>query len=544
MAQVTPDHFLRAAADVGEHGDNDTLPFEMDTRFIKESQQRLAELAFAYYSELAVAGKKEAKETINSLHVFSERLLVPAGAAGFRISTKIHPFWNVYFNGLGIAIAEAHEPKRSANVHSYRFNATKGPDLFDRTSSWKAFREASIADCESRGEDAIVVQTDISSFYEHVYHHRIENCVAEQFPVDSTIPTQVDRLLNKFASGRSFGLPVGGQASRIVAEVLLSSVDRMLSDANVAWRRYVDDFVLITNSQSDAYRALSVLSHALADYGLTLNRTKTTFLRARHYIDYVRGQLRGSDDEAGRLRDIDLHFDPYSDNPLSDFEELKATVESLDVRKLLGLELHKGQPDPFLVSQVGRTLRLHTPEISLQLCITLLGPRNLHAFRASWSTIMRGVSQLRADDRFASIFSEIDQLLDDVPSHSPHLLLAEASCLHYLRTVRFRRTEVRAKYVLALYSSASSDTVRRACIDCWRIWKDRPSFIRLRNRWNSMSAEEQRMLWLAGAVFGDDGKNFRLQVKRSTDKSWELGIERDGQTTFAGIYKEWCANAS
>jgi len=36
------------------------------------------------------------------------------GPAGFRITTKIHPFWNLYFNGLRIAIAETFEPKRSA----------------------------------------------------------------------------------------------------------------------------------------------------------------------------------------------------------------------------------------------------------------------------------------------------------------------------------------------------------------------------------------------------------------------------------------------
>jgi hypothetical protein len=31
-----------------------------------------------------------------------------------------------------------------------------------------------------------------------------------------------------------------------------------------------------TASQADAYRALSILSHALTDCGLTQNRTKTT----------------------------------------------------------------------------------------------------------------------------------------------------------------------------------------------------------------------------------------------------------------------------
>ena len=62
---------------------------------------------------------------------------------------------------------------------------------------------------------SVVVQTDISSFYEHVSHHRIENLVGDLFSEASTVATQIDRFLSRFASGRSFGLPVGGQCSRI-----------------------------------------------------------------------------------------------------------------------------------------------------------------------------------------------------------------------------------------------------------------------------------------------------------------------------------------
>ena len=50
------------------------------------------------------------KATINKLQLFSERLLVPTGSSGFRITTKIHPFWTVYLNGLGIAIAKNTNP--------------------------------------------------------------------------------------------------------------------------------------------------------------------------------------------------------------------------------------------------------------------------------------------------------------------------------------------------------------------------------------------------------------------------------------------------
>lgn len=415
--------------------------------------------------------------------------------------------------------------------------------MIDRTASWRAYREATIADNELQKDGAVVVQTDISSFYEHVNHHRLENCVTDLFSEGSTVPTQIDRLLSSYASGRSFGLPVGGQCARILAELLMSSVDRMLSDAGVIWHRYVDDFTLITSSQADGYRALSVLSHALADYGLSLNRTKTTVLMAKHYIDYARTQLGTPDDETSKLREIDLHFDPYSDTADSDYEQLRETVEKLEVQALLNLELQKGQPDAFLVAQIGRTLKLHTPRVALQLCTTILDSKNLHAFRASWSSIMRGITSVRADEANSEIFEALDRLLDAIPEHSPHLLLPETNCLHFLRAIRFQRTQSRAVYVFnTVYSSTKSETVRRGCIECWRHWKDRPSFIRMRNTWSSLGAEEQRMLWLAAAEFGDDGDHFRKQVSKSLANTWRLGIERDGKPTFESIYTRWAYN--
>jgi hypothetical protein len=324
---------------------------------------------------------------------------------------------------------------------------------------------------------------------------------------------------------------------------MMWAVDRRLSDEKIMWRRFVDDFVLIAASQADAYRALAVLSNALADYGLTLNRTKTTILTAKHYTDYVNVQLRGNGEAADKLLEIDLHFDPYTDNPEKDYEELKEIIGGLDVRVLLDLELHKAQPDPFVVSQIGRTLKLHEPEAAAGLCRTLLSKTNLHAFRASWSTIMRGISSVRADSSFASIFVELDELLDAVSVHSKHLLQAETSCLHYLRSIRFARTQQRAEYLSALYSLTSSEVVRRACIDCWRQWKDRASFTRERNRWNTLSAEAQRMLWAAAPEFGDEGLKFRAQVKRSLENSWKLGIERQGRASFLSTYLGWSDNA-
>lgn len=539
--KVTLSHFQRAAADIADNGDNDTLPFDIDRRFIDEKRDELAKMAFEYFQRLETNGIEKAGKAISSLELFSERLLTPTGSAGFRITTKIHPFWNFYFNALGIAIAEAHQSQRSQRAMSYRF-LPNGDSLFDRNFTWSAYLQATLDDNAAKDQEAIIIKTDISNFYEHVYHHRVENKIADLFPKDSsTISIQVDRFLSNFASGRSFGLPVGGQCSRILAELLMSSVDQKLSDSQISFYRYVDDFTIIALTQAKGYQALSALSHALADYGLSLNRTKTTILTAKHYSDYVSLQLGSQDSEANKLRQVNLYFDPYSDNPHSDFEELQETIAKLDVRKLLNLELEKSQPDAFLVSQISKTLRWHPPKITLQLCKTLLESQNLHAFRGSWSTIMRGITKIRADEStYSEIFDPIDVSLDEIPDYSPHLLIPETNCLFYLKTIRFKKTDKRAKYLATLYDSTSSETIKRACIECWCEWKDRSQFTSLRNKWNTLGIESQRMLWLGAKSFDDEGKHFRNQVKLSLRNRWRLGIEKnDSESSFATLYEKW-----
>lgn len=554
-------HFERAAREVAKHGDNDTLPFDMDVRFCGDEAGALASIAYGFFAELRDSqAVKDNHDRIAALHVHSERLLTPSGPAGFRVVTKIHLFWNIYLNGLAIAIAEVLESQRFPSAHSYRFLMDGGEQLFDPTKSWRAFKEATVAQANSAGDGAVVVQTDISSFYEHVSHHYIENLINTLGGDSGPVSKQVNALLSKLFAGRSFGLPVGGQGARILAELLLNQVDASLTARGVQWNRYVDDYVLIATNTAEAYRALGVLAQALMDYGLSLNKSKTVFLSSKHYKDYVASQLGGDDIEAAKLRSIDLKFDPYSDNPDEEYESLVETVETLEVRQLLNRELEKALPDSFLVTQIGRTMRLHAPSVALEIAWTLLKQKNLHAFRSSFSTIMRGIANLRGDARFSSIHIAVDALLDAVPEHSEHLLKADTNLLHYLRCLRFQSTPARAQFVRQLFETTQLDILRRACIECWRGWRDGAAFNHLRNRWQQMNPECQRLYWLASYAFDDEGEKARQQAKRAAGQFWALGVElpldevrdksklsklpRGTEPRFASVFMRWASEVS
>ena len=539
--EVNEAHFLQAALEIGQNGENDTLPYDIDASFIRDKSTDLANICFDLFAVINTKTVKDAAAFVNELTIGAERLLAPSGSHGFRITTKIHPFWNLYLNGLGLAIAQANEVHRSHRVHSYRLGGV-APEFFDRSSSWRTYKEATLAEHLLEGDGSVVVQTDISSFYEHIYHHRLENVVNDLGAKGSTVAVQVDRILSKLAAGRSFGLPVGGQCARILAEVMMTPIDLSLSDAGIIWHRYVDDFTLICGSQQDAYKALSVLSHSLADYGLTLNRSKTTLLSAKHYKDYIAAQL-GSDDANVALRELDLHFDPYSDTARGEYEKLKNSFQSIDIQFLLDLEKEKSQPDSFILAQIGRALKFQEPAVAAQLCATLLDPKNLDSFRASWSKIMRGVYSVRSNSLFNTVFDQIDELLDNLVGAASHLLMPEANMLHFLRSIRFKRTEVRGAFVRRVYDQSSSQSIKRACVDCWRHWRERASFTRLRNQWQNLGPDEQRMVWLAAGNFGDDGTHARRQLRGSLGQVWRLGFEAGSDiTTFASCYENWARN--
>jgi hypothetical protein len=71
------------------------------------------------------------------------------------------------------------------------------------------------------------------------------------------------------------GLPVGPDASAVLANAVLAQVDRALRQAGVEHLRWVDDVVL---SGGDASAALSVFRTALATIGLRPNEAKTRIL--------------------------------------------------------------------------------------------------------------------------------------------------------------------------------------------------------------------------------------------------------------------------
>jgi hypothetical protein len=84
------DHCKRAISDVATFGDNDVVPFDVDTKFVAEKADQLADAILDIGRSLERKSQKDCKSTLHGVQIFSERLLAPVGQSGFRITTKIH----------------------------------------------------------------------------------------------------------------------------------------------------------------------------------------------------------------------------------------------------------------------------------------------------------------------------------------------------------------------------------------------------------------------------------------------------------------------
>lgn len=170
-------------------------------------------------------------------------------------------------------IEAARLPKSDNIVHSHRASDDEG-DIFDSNFGYDSFRSASSKLSKDRiGKWKVV--TDIANFFDRVGNHCLENHLLNVGCDKAYVKLIREMLLFWAGDRRSFGIPVGSDASRILSEAVLLNVDKKLIEQGVVFVRYVDDFRIFADTRAEALKAIEVLTTLLADEGLSLNSRKT-----------------------------------------------------------------------------------------------------------------------------------------------------------------------------------------------------------------------------------------------------------------------------
>ncbi len=195
----------------------------------------------------------------------------------FRKCALIDPLDEIKYLTLVIMLAELIEknrdPKRNNRIFSYRWQPAKG-HLFSGKYNFTAFRSYVQKQSQKRNVH-VVAECDIANFYDRINLHRLE-CILSSFElIDTKYVKTIDALLKFWANRDSYGLPVGSNASRILAEAALIEVDKYLISHNVNFCRFVDDFRFFAPDAATAHYWLSLLVTRLNKEGLCINSSKT-----------------------------------------------------------------------------------------------------------------------------------------------------------------------------------------------------------------------------------------------------------------------------
>lgn len=150
-------------------------------------------------------------------------------------------------------------------VRSWRIEP---PDL--RLRPWRMERRIFGARLtELSGRASAIAFADVHRCYASVTPDRVGEWLGR---ANVAAAVDIEGLLRDLQRHGVPGLPIGPEPSAVLANAVMSDVDRALSAAGIEHLRWVDDVVLAT---SDPGAALDTLRTALGRIGLRLNEHKT-----------------------------------------------------------------------------------------------------------------------------------------------------------------------------------------------------------------------------------------------------------------------------
>ena len=202
----------------------------------------------------------------------------PKSTYGLRRTCAVmDPLDTAVYLALAIMVAPAVERKRPSvkedRIFSYRFAPDRGR-LFDRRIGFTQFHDAIR---QRRSESNFIVRCDIERFYPNISpglaRDSLERCAAPAQAVD-----YLSRLLEFWNPNGDVGLPIGSNASRILAESTLIPVDDALNRDGINFVRFVDDYCLFAEDEKAAALGLEALNDHLSVYKFSLNAAKTTII--------------------------------------------------------------------------------------------------------------------------------------------------------------------------------------------------------------------------------------------------------------------------
>lgn len=515
-----------AIENVVAYGDTDIFPYPMERQVIRDKRTEVLDILRGIRANF--------QASIYEMPIEHEKLLSAVGYTGFRHGAQIDPLWNVYLLGLVIGLGEDIEksriPAENGIVFSYRFSPNAETyRVFSQDYGWSAFQERAV---ETAKQKNFVLSCDISDFYPRVYHHRLENAL-KKATNDTQAIFEIKTILSHLSRGVSYGLPVGGPAARLLSELLLNRMDRLLSVQGIAFCRFVDDYYVFANSMEEAYSHLIYLSNVLLENeGLTLQKKKTRIVSSAEFLEtslFSENNVPESVEELTRrsFLKLHIHYDPYSDTADEDYETLKNELDKFDIVGMLAREMRKTRISESLVRKLVRAIRHLSATARDQAVLSVL--ENIDVLYPVFPTVMivlRQVTCELSDDVRQQLFKVVRGLIES----ESYICRVPVNLAFAVRVLALDNSEETDAALVQKYTNTAAMMIRRDIIlvlamhnvDCW--------ISDCLKKFSSHALWEKRALIVASYILEDEGKHWRDRIKRTL-------------SPFDRLILEWAAEA-
>lgn len=505
MPLIAPETLKLAILNVARHGDTDVFPFPAENHLFHDLPDELSAVLAGVDADFL--------GNISKAPVLRSKDLAVVGYSGFRWGTQIDPVWNAYLLALVIAIGNEIEARRVSPdiVFSYRFkpDPTDG-SVFRKDYGWRDFQRSAV---ETAKLFPYVLRCDISDFYPRIYHHRLENAL-KGATTNSEIVNRVMTILSAISEGASYGLPVGGPAARLLSELLLNRVDRLLASEGIKYRRFVDDYVVFAASQESAHTSLIMLSTFLADEGLSLQKSKTRLMTSAEFVgtsDFGHDDDVADEEEERTFRRLRVHYDPYSPTAPADYEALLEELKKFDIVGMLGRQLAKSRIDEGLTRRLVAALRHLSPPIQNDAVASILKSLDLlYPIFPAVMLLLRALLPVLD----AKVRSNVFVALRSLVNANSYITQVPANLAYALRVLAEDDSDETDGLMAQVYKRSASMMVKRDVIllmayrgaDYW--------VSHCRRTFPTVTAWERRAILMASYTLGDEGSHWRDSVKK------------------------------
>ncbi|MBO1041982.1 RNA-directed DNA polymerase [Brucella pituitosa] len=523
----TKDQFKSAAKlavkNIINYGDTDIFPYPFERFVLSDNMDDIVEVLEDYnnnYSDYMVRYSP-----------FNVSALSPINYFGFRWATQLDYIWNAYFLACVLILEKQIEFARIAISEECIFSYRLAPDkesgtLFDKNINFRAFMQKSNDLSKSHN---FVVICDISEFYPRLGHHRLENAL-RQIDGSSDYPNKIMNFLANFSRTNSFGLPIGGPAARILSELTINQIDRLLMTKGIRFTRFADDFHIFCNTREDAYKALIFLSEKLSvNQGLMLQKSKTRIMSSAEFqstqISMETDQTATDDQKNGeasstsapelsvqrdKLISFSLRFDPYSPTADDDYEKLKEEVRKYDILELLKEELGKARVHTALTRKLIRAIQYLDDGVRDQAVLSVLD--NSEVLYPLYSSILMMIDQV-ADKLSSETRTAVKVEIMNLIQSDSHVFKVDTHICYAIRVLsHFNEPEV-VSLLQQIYEREKSPIIRRDIILILAKWGEWYWLSDIKNVFRQLTNQEKAAFIVSSYMLKDEGKHWREHIK-------------------------------